>query len=256
MLRSAVIILVCACMLTQSHAQIKIVPRDRLEAMANPRLSPDSAYLSFDTRHIHAGTIKETDMPLRYVYRMSNNGTSALPVKRIVSTCSCARAVCDRTVIAPGDTARITVTYDPKGHPGKFERRIFVYTQEGSTPSAVLKLSVTVDDGCDFSGLYRYPKGNIRLRRDTVEFEAGKKSVEKIPFVNLSGSELRLGCDRMLLPGCLDIHTVPQVLKDREEGEIVISFDPDAGAARERMLVVLKGTGAVPSASSITVKVK
>ena len=256
MLRFAVILLVCACMLTQSHAQIKIVPRDRLEEMANPRLSPDSACLSFDIRHIQAGTIRETDMPVRYVYRMSNTGSSSVRVQRLVSTCSCAQAVCDRTVIAPGDTARITVTYDPKGHPGKFERRIFVYTQEGNTPSAVLKLSVTVDDGGDFSGMYRYLKGNIRLRRDTVEFEAGKKGVEKIPFVNLSGSELRLGCDRMLLPGCLDIHTVPQVLKDKEEGEIVISFDPDSGTVRERMLVVLKGTGAVPSASSITVKVK
>lgn len=256
MLRFAVIFLVCSGMWAQLHAQIKIVPRDRLEAMANPRLSPDSAYLDFDTRHIHADPMKETDMPVKFIYRMSNTGTSPIQVKRLMSTCSCANAVCDRTVVAPGDTAKITVTYDPKGHPGKFERRIFVYTQEGNIPSAILKLSVRVDDADDFSGMYRFRKGNVRLRRDMVEFAAGNKGVEKIPFVNLSGSELRLDCDRMLLPACLDIHTVPAVLKDREEGEIVISFDPGIGTVRESMLIVLKGTGAVPSASSITVKVK
>lgn len=255
MQRFAVILLVCSGLWAQLHAQIKIVPRDRLEAMANPRLSPDSAYLHFDTRHIYADPLKETDMPVKFVYRMSNTGAAPVQMKRLVSTCSCASAVCDRNVVAPGDTAKITVTYDPKGHPGRFERRIFVYTREGNTPSAVLKLIVRVDDADDFSGMYRFRKGNVRLRRDVVEFVAGKMGVEKIPFVNLSGSELRLDCDRMLMPGCLDIHTVPAVLKDREEGEIVITFDPAKGKSRENMLIVLKGTGAVPSSSSITVKV-
>ena len=44
-----------ACVaLNPAHAQIRVIPREKLEAVANPRLSPDSASLQFDVRRIMA----------------------------------------------------------------------------------------------------------------------------------------------------------------------------------------------------------
>lgn len=238
-----------------SSAQIKIVPRGELEAKANPRLSADSASVRFDTRQIVAEPINEKDGPVRFHYRMCNVGDRPLQIRRMVSTCSCAVPVSDRKVLSPGDTAVITVTYHPEGHPGKFERRIFVYTQDGNSPVAVLKLNVTVKESQDFSGLYRYRKGTVQLRRDQVVFSAGTSGMERIPFVNLSGKDLKLDCDRVMLPECLEFQTEPQILKDRQEGEIIIRFNPNVGQVRENMLIILKGVGASPSESSIKVKV-
>lgn len=251
----ALVSLACVA-LNPAHAQIRVIPREKLEAVANPRLSPDSASLQFDVRRIMAEPMNETDAPKAFRYTMTNVGDKPLNIKRLTSTCSCAAAVCDRKDLSPGESAVITVTYNPKGHPGRFERRIFVYTQEGHAPAAVLSLSVNVENAEDFSGMYHHQMGTVRLRRAEVTFSPDKKAVERIPFVNLSGKEMRLECDRDMLPDCLEFTTEPKVVGDRQEGEIVISFDPSKGQPRPRMALILRNLGVSPSRSSITIKVE
>ena len=59
-----------------------------------------------------------------------------------------------------------------------------------------------------------------------------------------------------MLPDCLGFSVEPSFVPDREEGEIVITFDPAAEDVREVMPLILKGTGVPPSQSSIIVKIK
>ena len=224
-------------------------------AVASPKLSPDSASLDFDVRHIVAPNMSEDDASAEFSYTFRNVGSGTLRIRALRTTCSCASAVCDRTEVRPGETAVISVRYNPKGHPGKFERRIFLYTQEGNSPAAILKLSVDVKDSEDFSTLYRFRKGSVRLRRDKVNFTAGRRGVERIPFVNLSGKELKLECDMDMLPSCLGFSTQPQVLKDRQEGEIIIEFDPQKGQVRESMMIILKDVSLTPSGAAIKVEI-
>lgn len=237
-----------------ASAQIQIIPRDQLEARANPRHSADSSWLEFDSRMIET-EMMDNDSPLTFRYRMRNVGPEAVQIKRLTTTCSCAVAVCDRKTVNPGDTAVISVTYNPAGHPGKFTRRIFVYTQDGMFPAATLRLAVNVKHSDRFSDQYKHQIGTIRLRRQQVVFSPGVKAVEKIPFVNLSGSPMKLECDEAMLPACLDFTVEPSVIQDKEEGEIIISFDPEKGVVRENMPVILKGTGVSPSRSTITVRI-
>ena len=217
--------LACAA-LNIAHAQIKVIPREKLEAVANPRLSPDSASLQFDVRKIIAGPMNETEAPKSFRYTMTNVSGRTVDIRRVNTTCSCANAVCDKASLASGDSAVITVTYNPKGHPGRFERRIFVYTDDNTAPAAILSLSVDVGNAEDFSGIYHHQMGTIRLRRTEVTFISDTKAVERIPFVNLSGKQMRLECDKDMLPDCLEFTTEPSVVGDRQEGEIVVSFDP------------------------------
>lgn len=250
----SVLFLGLAALVTAS-AQIKIIPREQLEASANPRHSADSAWLQFDSKTIIAEPMKDNDAPRVFRYSMKNTGPEAVQIMRLTTTCSCAMAVCDRKVVKPGETAVISVTYDPKGHPGRFERRIFVYTQEGMSPAAILKLAVTVGRSDRFADLYKYEMGSIRLRRPGVTFRSAAKAVERIPFVNVSGAPLKLQCDKAMLPDCLGFSVEPELLEDGEEGEIIISFDPDKGVVRETMSVIMKGLGVSPSRSAITVKI-
>lgn len=239
-----------------AQAQIRVIPREKLEAVANPRLSADSASLSFDARHIMAEPMNQTDTPKTFRYAMTNVGSRKLDISRIVTTCSCAQAHCDRKSLAPGESAVISVTYDPKDHPGRFERRIFVYTGEAASPAAILSLTVNVGHSEDFSGLFHHQMGCIRVRRQEVSFRPDVKAVEKVPFVNLSGKPLRLECDRAMLPDCLSFRTEPAVVGDRQEGEIIISFDPSKGNVRPKMPLILKDLGVSPSRSAITVKIE
>jgi hypothetical protein len=237
--------------LPEASAQLKLVSKEKLNSVNAPQLSKDSAALNFYTRHIVADKMNEDDAPKAYTYEFVNIGRSKVEIKRVVSTCSCAQAISTKRVIAPGEKGAITVTYNPKGHPGKFERKIFVYTQDGDNPAAVLKLSVDVENNMDISGQYSISMGKIRLRRTAVRFTKGQDAVEKLRFVNVSGRVLRFDCDRAFLPGCIKFYAPPT--RPLEEAELEIRYDSSQPVTRDKITIFLNDLGLPPSQSSLTV---
>lgn len=240
--------------ITPAFSQIRILPREKVESVSNPRLSRDSAALAFDTRHLVAEPMNEDDAPRTFVYGFTNKGNEPLVIRRLVTSCSCAAAVALKTEIAPGESSQIRVTYNPKGHPGRFERKVFLYTEGEDDPAAVLRLSVDVSNGTDMSREWPVQMGPIRLRRQEVTFSEGAKAVEKMRFINLSGKPLTLLCEEAFLPECLSFRTEPATVAEGKEGQIVISYDPSASGSHETMKVILRGLGLPPSKATITVR--
>ena len=249
-----IFMILCFCI--SAEAQIMIVPREKLESVNNPKLSVDAASLKFETTTISAEPMSEDDPVQTYIFAFENIGKDTILINRLVSTCSCAAAVCRDKTLSPGQSSEILVSYNPKGHPGRFERRIFLYTGDEESPSAVLKLNVVVSRGKDKSGLYPVSMGNIRIRRNEVSFQKGILSVERCLFINVSDKPLTLECQKALLPACLDFQVKPQTVEPGAEGEIIIKYDPSKGGERNVMPVVIQGLGVPPSQSAITVNIK
>ena len=237
-----------------ASAQMRIISREKVDEVSNPSLSSDSASLEFDITHITAEPMNEDDAPKNFVYTFKNTGKETIEILRLVSTCSCAIATCSVKKVAPGASAKINVRYNPKGHPGRFERKVFVYTQAGNNPAAVLRLSVDVSNGADHSTQWPVQMGGIRLRSTSVTFYKDRKAVETINFINLSGKALKLECETAFLPPCLTFSS--EKVEDGEEGTIQIAYDPAKPGARETLNLILKGLGLPPSKSSITIRIK
>ena len=254
-MRSVVLIFVAMLATLAAQAQIVIVPREKLEAMNNPKLTASALAMKFETMYIKANPMGEDDGVQTFTYPFVNVGEDTLQIRNLVAACSCITAFCPRMTVAPGEDSEIIVKYNPKGHPGRFERRIMVYAGQDEEPTAILRLYVEVDRGGDFSGLYPIAMGNIRVRRNEVSFHSGRKAVERCPFVNVSGKVFTLTCDTPLLPVCLSVRTEPEVLQPGQEGEIIISYDPEKGGQRPKMPVIFKGLGLPPMQSSIMVTI-
>ncbi len=237
-----------------ASAQMRIISREKVDAVSNPRLSADSASVAFDVRHIIADQMSEDDAPKTFIYNFKNIGVKTLNIHRLVSTCSCASATCTVNSLAPGESAQINVRYNPKGHPGKFERRVFLYTQEGNNPAAILRLSVDVTSGQDHSIQWPVQMGGIRLRVAEVSFTQGQKAVETISFLNLTGKPLKLECEEMFLPQCISFSSEP--VADGAEGVMTVTYDPTKPGARDNMKLILKGLGLPPSKSTINIRIK
>lgn len=234
-------------------SQMKILPREKVESVTNPRLSADSSSFMFETRHIVAEPMTEDDGPETFVFRFRNISKESLHIDRLVTTCSCVSATVADDDVPSGTCSEIRVRYNPEGHPGKFERRIFVYADGKSDPAAVLRLTVDVGSGKDISADWPVRMGTIGLRRSGLTFVKGQKSVEKIRFINLGSKTLNLECEKAFLPDCLDFTAEPSAVTAGSEGVMVISYDPAKGGERPGVSVMLKGLGVPPSRSSIKV---
>lgn len=253
---AAIISISCALCLSAltAGAQIRIVPREKLEAVASPRLSSDSSALRFDTEHIVADVMSEDDPPAVFRFEMTNAGKEVISIHRVNTTCSCVTVNVPDRMLDPGEKTVLTVRYDPKGHPGRFERKIFIYTQPGNNPAAILKLTARVERSSDKSKLYQLQMGSIRLRGSEMVFSKGVKAKESLNFLNLSGRPLRLECEEMFLPDCLSFETEPAVVEDDEEGVLTVSYDPTKGDCKDRVPLILKGLGVPPGQSTISIR--
>ena len=240
-----------------ADAQIRIVDRSTLDSLANPQLAAGAAAMRFTDTSIDTGTIGEEDGPQVYTYRFRNAGAGALTVTHVSTSCGCATATAVPETVEAGSEGEIRVTYRPKGHAGRFMRRIFVYTQLSETkPTAVLTLNADVMAGNDRSGEYTFRMGSLMLKRNSVSFSRGKSGSERIEVWNAGDRELTIDCRRHLLPECLKFGCEPERIAPGGRADITISYD--AGAFPERLAeltVPLMLTGTGESVLQSTVKV-
>ena len=213
--------------------------------------APDSSLLRFDVKHIKAETMSENDAPVTFTYKFRNIGVRRVKINRVVSSCACIYAYCDKAVVSPGEEAVISVRFNPKGHPGKFDRKVFVYTKDGDTPASTLTLSVDVENRMDVPEQYSISMGDIKLKSAVVRFKRGEAATESLSFINVSSRSLKFDCDRALLPDCLRFYAEP--VRPLKEGVIKVAYDPEKGEERDEMIIILQGLGGRPSQSSIKV---
>ena len=141
------IVFAWAVILASCHgvsAQLKIVPKERLDSVACPPLSPDAAFLRLDRTTVLLGELSSDGPVSKVLLKISNSGDKDLKINRITTTCSCVSALSDRLVIKPGEIANLRVSFNPRGHIGFQKYRVHVYTDCNRNPSAILNLEAHV----------------------------------------------------------------------------------------------------------------
>ena len=227
-----------------------------LDSLAHPKVSETGRTMHFAEKVLDTGNIREDGGPREYRYSWLNAGDLPVSVVKVTATCGCTVPGFDRSPVAPGDSSSLTVTYYPKGHPGNFSRRIFVYTDlSGKFPAAILTLQGHVEPAAIPVWEYGYRMGSLVLKRNEVRFAEGRKEVARILCMNAGDKPMDLGAETMLLPPYIKVRFEPGHIAPGEKADIVISYDP--GAAPMRMLdsvpVILTGPDVPPSRRTVKV---
>lgn len=87
-------------------------------------------------------TIREDGGKVSTTFFFENKGTKPITLTNLAVSCGCTTPSYPKEAIAPGDTGRIMVTFDPMDRPGKFEKNIGVETDY--TPLLILKIKGNV----------------------------------------------------------------------------------------------------------------
>lgn len=127
------------------------------------------AQIEWLTAEYDFGTIKEASGPVTGSVSFVNRGNEPTFIARVRPSCGCTGATFTEGVIAPGDTATVTFTYDPKHRPGRFAKTIKVFTGEDNAQS-LIKIVGTVIGTPEtlFSG-YPVEVGPMRLSEKLID---------------------------------------------------------------------------------------
>lgn len=233
------------------------ISRERLDSLANPTVVPGAEAMRFDRRRIEAGDIEEDAAPPTYTFRWHNDGKQPLVITRIETTCGCAKAGYEKRPVPAGGSGEVKVTYHPKGHPGNFRRKIFVYTQlSEKQPTAVLELTGHVTASVLPTHDYAYAMGPLLLKQRTIRLAGTQVQAERIECLNAGKESLRLHADALLLPEYLAFECDPETFEPGKTGDLVIRFDPTKAPQQlpAWVPVVIEGITLPPSQRTLRIE--
>lgn len=181
-----------------------------------------------ETKH-NFGAFDENMGRVSTVFRFVNTGTEPVSIIAARASCGCTAPDYDRAPVAPGDTARITVTYDPAGRPGRFSKYVAVdLSYEGSRQKLIIEGTVV---GNSASVAQQYPAectGLLRLSRGAAMMGDVVKGQLKTLFLKAYNSSHDSICPSVSgLPKYVDVTVAPERVAPGEQCSFIFYFHSD-----------------------------
>ena len=107
------------------------------KTFANPKIGIDTTIYDF-------GKIKE-GTEATHIFEITNKGDSILNILKVRSSCGCTAVLLTKKQIAPGEKAKLKVSYNTKGRLGKFKKRVYLYSNDPSSPKLILIIKGVVE---------------------------------------------------------------------------------------------------------------
>lgn len=147
-----------------------------------------------------------------------NTGDEPLAILGARANCGCTKPTYTAEVVMPGDSAVLSVTYDPEGRPGRFDKRVYVDTNTEPSRSTLIITGVSIGSPSTLASRYPVEAGPLRLSHPGVLLGNIKKGQVKSIFesaYNASSDTLRPVV--VSSPDWLVVSPVPEVVPPGEQ---------------------------------------
>ena len=219
----AAAVMMAVAVVSEVSAQIRIVPKAKLDSVANPALAGRGEMLFAEGRVAEFGTLAEEAEPWSTTLRWTNTADTPLVVTKVTTGCSCVSAEPSRGSVAKGEQGWIKLTFNPRGRVGGVVQKVWVYTNlSADKPTAVVELRGRVTTSDTERG---YPKamGALRLGAESISIAAGGRV--SIACKNGGSRALQIVADPMLSSQGVTLRTEPKTLAAGAEGVLVVECD-------------------------------
>lgn len=191
-------------------------------ASAQPRASLPESLHDFGAFSEDVGPV-ECDIPV------VNTGDEPLRITNARATCGCTRPTFDPSPVAPGDTTWVRVVYDPSGRPGRFTKKVYIYTNTVPDKSAVVIKGVVIGSTATVGARFPVEAGPMQLRSSNATFGEVYRGKYKTLFFeayNRSTDTIRPYWSGV--PGYISVGAVPEAVPPGEQVTFTMLLDSSA----------------------------
>ncbi len=97
-------------------------------------MAQSAAEIKFDKLTHNFGTFSESTPVQKCTFTFTNTGNAPLVINQAVASCGCTVPESTKSPVAPGQTGKITITYNGKGKfPGHFKKSITIRTNAATS---------------------------------------------------------------------------------------------------------------------------
>lgn len=187
------------------------------------------------------GAFNEEMGPVTCTFKAVNVGSVPVTVLKARANCGCTRPVYPKTPVQPGDTLEVTVSYDPSGRPGKFNKQIRV--ESNATTANLLIRGVVIGSPTTLATRYPTAVGNARLGNTMTPFGQavkGRVLSGAINVYNAGDHPIKPAVDK--LPPYVHAIFRPEVIGVGEQGIVSLTAYtdqcPDYGVITDSFLLI------------------
>lgn len=143
------ILLLTSCTVGQKNSEQAVVALPTPPTVSQTGVSQEGLPIfSISEKSFDFGKIKQSGGEVKHSFVIGYNGKNPLKITGVPTSCACTSAKIDKTILNPGDTATITVTFDPNLHAepeGKFFKTISLLTEPSVKDAPELKIWAEID---------------------------------------------------------------------------------------------------------------
>jgi hypothetical protein len=181
------------------------------------------------TPAVHDFGVVTEGVSLSHRFTVANEGNVPLSVVRVRTSCGCTASQLDKTELAPGETAQLTVTYDTLNRPGAFTKTVHLFTDTSKTETVITVNGTVIP----------LPHPNATITPNPVSLgEIVVNADTQVSFTLGNNGDAELIVERMILLDpqqnpVLEIATRPHRYKPGESESFTITVRPrEAGPVR------------------------
>ena len=184
--------------------------------------------ITFEKTEHDFGKIHEEDGRVSVDFAFKNEGMAPLVLSNVRASCGCTTPKWTKEPVEPGQTGVITVTYNPNGRPGRFQKTVTITSNASEATKKVYIKGEVIPKQAKQVNKYSVTVGELSMKSKTLDLGTIKKGESKsgeLEYANLTeaehGVELATSASE---PFLLNQITLPQP-KANEIGKFIFVID-------------------------------
>ena len=217
--------------------------------------------ITFEKTEHDFGKINEADGRVSTVFEFKNEGMVPLILSNVRASCGCTTPTWTKEPIEPGKTGTITVTYNPNGRPGRFQKTVTITSNASEATKRVYIKGEVIPKAAKPANKYTISVGALSMKSKTLDLGTIKKGESKsgdLEYANLTKEDHHVE----LATNAADAFLISQVtladVKADQTGKFVFAIDSKNpklyGPQEAYAFVVIDGKKEIDEAHKLTIK--
>ena len=207
------------------------------------------------------GQINESDGRVSVVFNFKNEGMSPLVLSNVRASCGCTTPTWTKEPIEPGQTGSITVTYNPNGRPGHFQKTVTITSNATEATTRIYIKGEVIPKQAQPVNKYPIQVGALSMKSKTLDLGVIKKGAVKggeLAYANHSGAELNVELATSAADAFLSNQISLPTIQNGQEGKFVFALDSKGckqyGPVEVSVYVVLNGKKDISETFRLVIK--
>ena len=187
--------------------------------------------ITFEKTEHDFGKIHEEDGRVSVVFNFKNEGMAPLVLSNVRASCGCTTPTWTKEPVEPGQTGSITVTYNPNGRPGRFQKTVTITSNASEPTKKVFIKGEVIPKQAKPVNRYTLAVGDLSMKTKTIDLGVIKKGETKngeLEYANLTQAEHAVELATNAVDAFFITQTSLPQPKPNEIGKFIFAIDTRA----------------------------